>query len=87
MRVIIPAHLRNLSLIRKAEVATVSDDNMLVDGEAHDFAGVYKLPCNGNIFGRRLGISRRVVMSKNERGRVVGDGRIDDLSRIDTAGG
>ncbi len=47
----LPTHLQNLALIRKTVVTVIADDDVLVNSETHYFAGINKLPGNGNIFG------------------------------------
>lgn len=87
MRIKFPPHLQNMSVIRKTEVAIVSDDNMLMDGDTHYLTCKHKLPCYGKIFGGWFRIPRWMVVGKNKGSGFVSDSRVDDFPRVDTAGG
>ena len=55
--IIFPYHLANISPVGKAEVLIIADNNMFMNGNAHDLASKYQLPCNGDVLLGWMGIS------------------------------
>ena len=53
----LPAHASNITLIRKAEISIVANDQVLVNHHSHYLAGENQLTGNGNIFWRGLRIA------------------------------
>lgn len=61
----------HIALIGKAEVPVMPNDDMFVNCNTHHLAGKNEFACNGDIFLRRLGISRRVIVRENQGRRMV----------------
>ena len=70
----------------KLKKAVVADDDVVQDFDLHDVGRKDELFGDFSVAFGWFGISRGVVVDKDERGGRVSDGGFDDLSGIDGAG-
>ncbi len=78
--------LGDQSLIGKAEIPVVADDDVVEHADLHGMNGEDQLTGDGTVTLRGSGVAGGVVVHEDKRGGMVAQRRLDDLARIHCAG-